>query len=317
MRSYFYIITCLLLSLEGRSQLGAGTLYLESGVTFTMDSLVLIPSTNTTINGNVLTKDYTPVPGVPTGQSINRKYVLDLPITNFAGEIGIFYSDTELGGNPEGALQIAYRTGSTWTTTTTSTVNPVTNYVSFQSPGVTFDQVTATSAGVTLPITYNSFSASLKNQYVLLNWEMGEADNLDKFEIAFSHDGRSWAKAGSLNGTTGTMHYSYQHNDLNFTTRHYRIASVDFNGNRVYSRIVTVYNGSAGSSMRVVRSGNSTLLYFNGPAPATVQVYDMKGQLLITRNVQQQQTELSGLIPGTYVIHYMVEGQRMSRKIQL
>jgi hypothetical protein len=309
MRSILYIIGCLLLSAPGFGQVGAGTLFLQNGVIFTMDSLVLIPSTNTNITGNVLNKDYISVPGW-------RKYLLNLPI-NYTGEVGIFYSDAELAGNPEGSLQIAFRNSGTWTTTATSTVNPATNYVSFQATGVTFDQVTATTAGITLPITYNSFSAALKDQYVQLNWQMGEVDDLDKFEIEYSHDGRSWSSAGSIADPTGMMDFSFRHNDLNFTTRHYRIASLDFNGNRVYSRIVTVFNGSAGSSMRVVRSGSSTLLYFNGPAPSTVQVYDMKGQLLLSRNVKQQQTELTGLIPGTYVIHYVVEGQRISRKVQL
>ncbi len=317
MRSFLYAISCLLFFSPGFSQVGAGTLFLQNGVIFTMDSLVLIPSSNTNITGNVLDKDYVSVPGWPAGsKSIQRKYLLNLPI-NYTGEVGIFYSDAELAGNPEGSLQIAFRNGTTWTTTATSTVNPATNYVSFQATGVTFDQVTATTAGITLPITYNSFSASLKDQYVQLNWQMGEVDDLDKFEIEYSHDGRSWSTAGTIADPTGTMDFSFRHNDLNFTSRHYRIVSLDYNGNRVYSRIVTVFNGSAGSSMRVVRSGSSTMLYFNGPAPSTVQVYDMKGQLLLSRNVKQQQTELTGLIPGTYVIHYVVEGQRISRKVQL
>lgn len=317
MRIILYVISCLLLWLPGIGQVGAGTLFLGSGVIFTSDSLVLIPNTNTNINGNVLTRDFIPVAGTTPGtQSIERKYLFDLPV-NYSGEVGIIYSDAELGGNPEGSLQIAYRNGTTWTTTTTSTVDPVNNYVSFQAAGVTFDRVTATTAGITLPITYNSFSASLKDQYVLLNWQMGEVDDLAKFEIEFSSDGRSWSTAGAIADPTGSMDFSFRHNDLNFTSRHYRIVSLDFNGNRVYSRIVTVFNSSAGSSMRIVRSGNNALLYFNGPAPSTVQVYDMKGQLLRTRNVKQQQTELSGLIPGTYIIHYIVEGQRMSRKVQL
>lgn len=317
MRYLLYCICGLLLSLSGYSQVGAGTLFLQSGVTFTADSLVLIPSTDITITANALTHDYVQIPGNPAStNSIDRVYTWAAPVT-YSGEIGIIYSDAELAGNTEALLQIAYRNGTIWTTTATSTANPGANYVSYQAVGVTFSKVTATSAGVALPIVYSGFSATSKEQYVLLNWQMADIDGLSTFDIEYSNDGRNWTVASTISPSAGNMNFSYQHNDMNFSTRYYRVAGVDYSGDRVYTRIITVHNNNAASSLRVMRSGNNAMLYFSGSAPTTVQVYDMKGQLLQTRNVARQQCEINGLIPGTYVIYYVVDGQKLSRKIQL
>ena len=319
MRYLLHCIGCLLLSLPGFCQLGVGpsqSLFIQSGVTFTADSLVLIPGADITITGNALNHGFTPVSGTTPGtNSIARVYTWSSPLT-YTGEIGLLYSDAELAGNTEAMLQIALQNGA-WTTTTTSTVNTGTNYVSYLAAGATFNRVTATSAGITLPITYAGFSVAIKEQYVLLNWKMGEVDGLSGFEIEYSHDGRTWVSAATLTAPAGKLEFSFQHNDLNFTTRHYRIAGLEHNGARMYTRIVTVYNNHAGPGMRIVRSGKNALLYFQGTAPVTVQVYNMKGQIVIRRTVQQQQCEITGLIHGTYVISYITNGQKISRKIQL
>lgn len=315
MRHLFYIACCLLLSLSGYSQLGAGTLYLASGVVFTADSLVMIPSTNITITGNALTHTYVPVPGYTSGNSISRVYHWTSPIT-YSGEIGIIYSDAELAGNTELSLQMAFHNAA-WTTTSTSTVNTGTNYVSYSASGLTFDQATATNAGVALPIIYAAFGASVKTNYVQLDWQMADIENLHHFDVEFSNDGRNWQTASTITPSLNQTDFSYRHSDLNFSTRYYRIAGIDLDGERTYTKIVSVRNNFGGSNLRIVRQGSNSLLYFTGPAPVAVQIYDMKGQLMQTRNVVQQQCEVNGLIPGTYVIFYIVEGQKLTRKIQL
>lgn len=315
---YLIIIACsLLLYNSGSSQVGAGTLHLQAGVIFTADSLVLIPSTNITITGNSLTHNYVTIPGTQVAtNSISRVYRWATPV-NYSGSIGILYSDAELAGNPELNLQIAYNNNG-WTTTTTSTVDPVINYVAYTGNNLTFTQVTATSAGVLLPIVYAGFTAALREQYVALNWSMADMEALESFEVEFSADGRSWSAAANIHAAPGQNSFSYDHYNTNFSTRYYRIAGINTRGVKTYSAIATVRNNSgAGNSLRLVRQGQNTLLYFQGAAPTAVQVYDMKGQLLQTRNVTQQQCEINGLIPGTYVIFYIVEGEKLTRKIQL
>lgn len=319
MRYLIPFVGSLLVVLTGWGQLsiGAGeSLFLQNGVTFTADSLVLIPGANIAISNNMLTRSFTPVPRTTPGpMSITRVYSWTASVT-YTGEAGIFYNDAELSGNTENLLQIAYRNGSAWTTTTTSAVNTGTNYVSYQANSLPINGLTATTAGVLLPITYTGFSAAVKAQYVLLNWQMGETDGLTGFEIEYSSDGRYWATAGTIMAPGGKSDFSFQHPDMDFSTRLYRIAMLDDNGGRSYTRIITVRNNNAGSRVRMVRSGKTVILYFSGPAPAMVGVYDMEGRLLMSGNVARQQCAITGLIPGTYVIYYIADGQKLSRKIQ-
>ena len=317
MRHLLISIGSLLFSLSGFCQLSIGPtgLFLPGGVAFSVDSLVLIPATDLIISNDTLTHNYVPVTGpVPGATSIARVYRWTVPIT-YSGELGLFYLDTELAGNTEVLLQIAYGEVPP-VTTVTSSVFTTTNYVSYPANGITFSRVTATTAGFILPITYTGFSATVKDQLVLLNWRMEEIDGLHGFEVEFSSNVLNWTTAFAVPAPPGKKVFSVQHNDIHFSTRHYRVAMLNINGERTYTRVVTVYNNNAGSGLHIVRNGAVARFTFSGIAPATLQVYGMSGQLLITQAVVQQQCDISGLVPGTYILSYVAGGQKISRKVQ-
>jgi|GEM_PF-5175867 len=127
------------------------TFYVKSGTELQIDSLVLIPSTPLTLNGVTISKSYTPISGTG-GSSISRVYQFSEAIT-LTGITGMYVDDTELNSNIFSALQIAYDPGTGFITTSTSTVNNITNLVSndFHSP-VSISQLTATNTGIVLPV---------------------------------------------------------------------------------------------------------------------------------------------------------------------
>ena len=316
-----YLLLCLcsaLIGLQGFSQLGVGsgqTLFIGNGTTFFVDSLVLIPNTNTTISNTNLTHDGNFITGPGGVKSITRVYRFTNPI-DFSGTAGIVFDDGELNGNPKASLQVAYNSNGVWTTSTNSTVNG--NFVSYPaSGGSIYNLLTATMAGTVLPVTFSRFIATRESQYVQLNWSMGNIDDLSGFDIEYSNDGRTWNVAGRVPAVPMLHDFSYQHRDLNFTQRYYRIVANENSGLRTYTRLVGVRNGGEATGVHIIRKGTSTMLYFNGSVPNMVQVYDMNGRLLMSRGVQQQQVEITGMVSGTYIIHYMVDGQKMSRKVQL
>lgn len=320
MRNLLLAIGSLMLSLAGNGQLSVGpgqSLFLQNGVTFFADSLVFVPGTDLTISNNILTHNYVMVPSIPAGNnSITRVYSLTAPIT-FTGDLGIVYSDAELAGNTENLLQIAYKNGNTWTTTSTSSVNTTTNLVSSNVTGAGFSTTTATNTGVALPLTYGIFSTALKQQYVLLNWQAFETGNLTSFNIEYSNDGRNWTKAGTVAVTPGQVDFSFTHNDLNFSIRYYRVAGITHSGQETYSRISLVNNGNMTSGLHLLRSGNESLqLYFSGPAPSLVQLYNLSGQLIATQGVKDHQCAFNGLLPGNYIIHYTLNGHRYNKQLQ-
>lgn len=320
MRYLLLSICSAFLWLQGQSQLSVGPtdqLIIQSGTTFFVDSLVLIPSSNTTVTNTTLTNTYTSITGPGGAVSIMRVYNFSNPLPTYNGTAGIIYSPTELAGNPEAALQIAYRTGPTWTTTTTSTVDPVLHFVSYTATGQIYDQITATQAGAILPVTFTNFTATLQNQHVQLNWGMGDINGLLNFDVQYSDNGRNWSSAGTVSAPANAHEFSYQHNDVNFTSRVYRIMANEVSGLRTYSKLAVVRKGEATNSLSIIRKGSGAVLFFNGTAPGLIQVYDVNGRLLMSRNVQQQQVEINGLSTGAYIIHYMVDGRKISKMIQL
>lgn len=320
MRYLLLSICSALLWLQGSSQLSVGPtdqLIIQSGTTFFVDSLVLIPSTNTTISNTNLTKSYTSITGPGGAVSITRVYNFSNPLPTYNGQAGIIYDDGELAGNPEGSLQIAYRTGATWTTTATSTVDPVVNFVSYTASGQIYDQITATQAGAVLPVTFTNFSAALQNSYVQLTWGMGDINGLLNFDVQYSNDGRSWSSAGTVDAPANTRSFSFRHSDLNFTHRVYRLIANEVSGIRTFSKLAVVQKGESTASMSIIRKGSGAVLFFNGKTPSMIQVFDVNGRLLMSRNVQQQQVEINGLSKGAYIIHYMIDGKKNSKMIQL
>ena len=320
MRYLLLSICSALLWLQGSSQLSVGStesMVIQSGTTFFVDSLVLIPSTNTTVSNTDLTKSYSSVTGPGGALSITRVYNFSTALPTYNGEVGIFYDDAELAGNPEASLQVAYRTGSTWTTTSSSSVNTATNFVSYTASGQIYDQITATQAGAVLPVTFTNFVATLQSNYVHLNWAMGDITGLLNFDVQYSDNGRNWSTAGTVSAPANTRNFSFQHGDLNFTNRFYRIQANEVNGIRTYSKLAAVRKSETASSVSIIRKGSGTVLFFNGSAPGMIQVYDVSGRLLMSRNVQQQQVEIHGISSGAYIIHYVIDGKKMSKMIQL
>lgn len=320
MRYLLLSICSAFLWLQGHSQLGVGStdpLFIQSGTTFFVDSLVLIPSANTTVSNTNLVNSYSSITGPGGAVSITRVYNFSNPLPTYNGTVGIVYDDGELAGNPEASLQIAYRTGPTWTTTSTSSVDPVNNFVSYVATGQIYSQITATQAGAILPVTFTNFTAALQTQHVQLNWGMGDIDGLLNFDVQYSDNGRNWSSAGIVSAPANSREFSYQHNDLNFTSRVYRIMANEVSGVRTYSKLAVVRKGEATSSMSIIRKGSGAVLFFNGTAPGMIQVYDVNGRLLMTRNVQQQQVEINGISTGAYIIHYVLDGKKMSKMIQL
>lgn len=320
MRYLLLSICSALLWLQASSQLSVGpteSMVIQSGTTFFVDSLVLEPSTNTTVSNTNLTKSYSSVTGPGGELSITRVYNFSNPLPTYNGEVGIYYDDTELAGNPEGSLQVAYRTGSAWTTTSSSTVDPGANFVSYTATGQIYDQITATQAGAVLPVTFTNFVAALQNNYVQLNWAMGDITGLLNFDVQYSDNGRNWSTAGSVSAPENTRVFSFRHSDLNFTSRFYRILANEVNGIRTYSKLAAVRKSETTSSVSIIRKGSGTVLFFNGSVPAMIQVYDVSGRLLMSRNVQQQQVEIQGISSGAYILHYAIDGKKMSKMIQL
>lgn len=232
---------------QASAQLYTGTigLYIKSGTTLSTDSLVLIPSADLNLDSTTITYSDTAVQGIG-GASIQQVYKLSTPIT-FQGTAGLYYNTALLNGNAATTLELAYNdvVSGNWITTSGTTVNTGTNYLSqtFGTP-VQLSAVTATTFGVILPITLVDFTARAEANRVRLDWEMNITDKNTFCEVQHSVDGKHFRKLEKVSLMTGNHKYSLYDNQPLHGVNLYRLRWEDETGLEKFSSVRSVLFGN-------------------------------------------------------------------------
>ncbi len=98
-----------------------------------------------------------------------------------------------------------------------------------------------------IPVELVSFSSSVINNTVGLNWITATELNNSGFEIQKSSDNSNWNKVGFVtgHGTTSEVH-NYSFIDANPLTgiSYYRLKQIDFDGTSEYSNIIEIIYGT-------------------------------------------------------------------------
>ena len=315
-------LLCLLPAFSAFSQLSIGSsgpLFITNGTTFSADSLILIPSVNLTVTSNTIVKVATPINSTTPGvTSLARVYNIGAPLT-YSGTLGLIYRDAELGSNTESLLQIAFNQtlNGVWTTTLGSTVNTVTNYVNNTVSAQPLANVTATTSGVILPITYSDFSAELNDQFVLISWSAESTTPLEGFTVESSADGRNWQSTAVIPAVREERAYSFKDADLNFSIRYYRIAIADISGKSIYTNVAIVRKPAAAISLQVISSGSDRVVNFPNATPDGIQLYDLNGRMLKNIEVPRSSYNLGPVATGIYILRFKVATEQNARKIFL
>lgn len=98
-----------------------------------------------------------------------------------------------------------------------------------------------------IPVELVSFSGSIINNSVNLNWITATELNNSGFDVEKSIDNNNWIKLAFVNGNgTSSEVHSYSFTDQNpFTgTAYYRLKQIDFDGTTEYSNIIEVTYGA-------------------------------------------------------------------------
>ena len=203
-------------------------------------------------------------------------------------------------------------TTATYSTTITAatTYNTVLEY--YQDGGA--DIVSYSNTFTTLPVTVNTWSATLlPGDKALLKWTASDAVDFDHFIIQRSTDNESFqdvATVASLNeDSTMTQQYSYTDQFTYNGNVYYRLEMVDHDGATHYSTIVSLpMQESAAIRIypTVVTNGQLTVESPSSINQARFQLFDMKGQKLMARNWSEfqgtQQVSIgSNLAAGAYI----------------
>lgn len=228
----------------------ANSIIIKKGAMFSLAGLTFTPTgQDFTFNENVIQTSDTPLPGNPNA-SIARAYGLYYPIT-FTGIIEMRYLPSELNGNIETDLQLAFAGGDLkfGIPINSSNVNSNTHVLTEGVTDKTFQFITATSSGSGLPVMLVDFTAISNETSILVAWSTSEEANSDYFEIQHSIDGKQWNKVGEVkaNGESSVIKtYAFEHDSPENGDNFYRLKMVDQDGSFAYSRVRNInFNGGS------------------------------------------------------------------------
>jgi len=182
-----------------------------------------------------------------------------------------------------------------------------------------------------LPIDISSIKAYEKNSGIQVDWVMNSEQDMDKYEVEKSTDGRHFVKTGTvLSKGNSNIQVNYGWFDANpaFGDNFYRIKSFEKSGTNKYSDIVRVNIGkgiSTGISMYPNPfEGNGFNLQLNKFAAGTytLTMYNSLGQQVYNTTLTHgggSATQFISLgkelVAGTYTIKINGEGTTLTRTI--
>ncbi len=161
-----------------------------------------------------------------------------------------------------------------------------------------------------IPVELVSFTASTRNNQVVLNWTTASELNNRGFEIQQSFDNKTFTKLGFVTGsgsTTEQRSYSYTVKNAPSGLHYYRLKQLDFDGSYEYSPVLETEGPLPVEFVLNQNHPNpfnpSTSITFSLPVDSDVQLslYNMLGQKVADiANAQFQ--------AGTHKIDFIAEG---------
>lgn len=228
---------------------------------------------------------------------------------------------------PSSGITYNWSMGANATTATSSSATPSTSWTTTgnKSLSVAISNSSCVVASLSsvvlvtsvLPVTFTNFTGVIKDNKAVLTWSTSHEENNSYFVIERSVNGRNYDSVGHVQaGSSASNTYSFTEANTNATS-YYRLKQVDISGSYIYSAVITVKNtGSSNREMTVYPTqATSTIQYVvsnEAPSTATVQVFNITGQPVITNKEVLQQgvnirsLNVSHLATGAYILKMQI-----------
>lgn len=172
------------------------------------------------------------------------------------------------------------------------------------------------SAGFTLPVIWQSFTAKKKSTGVELNWSTGSEQNTKDFEVQFSKNTQDWSALGSVaaagNSSTARQ-YSFMHNNplKGNAYNYYRILQRDLDGKFSYSKIVSIVFNEPGPEVQIYPNPALDNVTIYVAEKQEIRISNMAGATIWqgVMNAGRHQLPVSHLPKGSYMITYKTGSQ--------
>ena len=164
------------------------------------------------------------------------------------------------------------------------------------------------SSAVVIPIELVRFNANAQNKTVNLDWLTASELGNDYFDVQRSANGRDWTSIGTIKskGSSATKNaYNFTDETPLSNVNYYRLKQVDFDGKFEYSAVVSVNMLKGGKALSLYPNPVSDKLNVvtnSLDTEGAIQIFDMKGSLLKTAQMLNNQLDVNDLPIGLYQI---------------
>ena len=183
-----------------------------------------------------------------------------------------------------------------------------------------------------VPVELMSFTVSVGENSITLNWETATEINNYGFEIEqalYSPD--NFSKIGFVEGygnSNSPKYYSFIHNLFISGEYFFRLKQIDNNGEFEYSEIISGIIGGGKSDTLFIYPNPfnpATTLYFDIRVPGNIkiEVFDILGNKVKTVNsyyevgLHKEQIDMGGFSAGVYIIQLETPVKTLSQKVVL
>lgn len=188
------------------------------------------------------------------------------------------------------------------------------------------DTFRVTVNAVVLPILINSFTATLDNNHVLLNWSTDVEQSNKFFTIERSTDGTNFQPLGNVDGAGNSSHYK-TYGMVDFApaegVNYYRLSQTNYNGSKTYfeTKKVNYKNNKPFSSTVVNMAQGKVKLIVSSTKTdnLALQITDMLGKEIVQQDfavVAGNNSKDLQLKNGAYIVTITNQsGERITNKI--
>jgi hypothetical protein len=213
-----------------------------------------------------------------------------------------------------------YHYSGSWQRQSSGTTSYTSNSLTYTSYTGGFSPFSVADGGLTLPVTWLSFTAQKQNTVALLSWSTASEFNAKDYLVQHSTDGVNWNTIGNkpAGGTSNsTLQYSFIDKSPARGVNYYRIMQRDVDDKASYSKIVSVNFDNLPASLTIfpnpVTGGQ---LNIRLTLASTVRIYNSSGALVVEQQLGAGDHSLGTgrLAKGLYSI--VANGQTRSFVIQ-
>ena len=199
---------------------------------------------------------------------VNRQWTISEATTGGSFDtirLGWVTADQAAAFDPAGAVFVMGWSGSAWVyyPVNMSGSGTIDDPYQARAYGITSLSVFGITSFAPVPLRLLSFTGSLKNEKLNLNWSVTAQENVNVFSIEESKDGIKFNTIGSLNAVNNFVNqYSFNGTTNLVGQAYYRLKMIDNDGRFQYSNVVFLKNSIKSTSIvsnTIVQDRNVTL----------------------------------------------------------